>query len=271
MKSRIIKAMILALAGMTLMTGCGVRINNTTASAPAVEAKEEAEVEKTDEVKKADDKSGDKKTDTKAADKNKKDEIWEFEDKGERFEFSADGFDGESYNQFSFTDYDLVIMNFWDPRNEMCVIEFPTFKLVADKWADKNVLVVGVVNGDPALYPNAQQRIEEYGLTYLNLYSNDSFGDITADGRAKTLFMTGDCMILPVTAEEVTDIMIYEEIGLDPAEEEGSNKEADKKYAEDIKHVADNYIGEKGEAYSPLTYVVLEELINHRLGCKIVR
>lgn len=75
--------------------------------------------------------------------------------------------------------HDLTILNLWDSACLFCRVELPYFQQVSEEYADLGVAVFGAVGTRMGgTYQAAYGYIQEFGLTYPNLITDDGLEEI---------------------------------------------------------------------------------------------
>lgn len=120
------------------------------------------------------------------------------------------------------TEFDLsahvgqpVVVNFWASWCLPCYEEAPVLQQFWSQYRDKGVLVVGVQTQDKDRRSEGRDFIGRFGLTFPNVYDNDS--NVSVDwglyGVPETFFLDSDGKIVskhvgPVTAEVLAQNML---------------------------------------------------------------
>ena len=96
-------------------------------------------------------------------------------------DFSTTDLNGAAVDQTLFEGYDIIMLNFWGTFCSPCIEEMPYIGEVAAEYADKGVLVVGVVtdlldangNVDAAVLEDGKYIVETTGASYTHLVPCD--------------------------------------------------------------------------------------------------
>jgi len=103
-----------------------------------------------------------------------------------------------SLNDINFGDYELILVNYWEPWCGWCKDEMPDFEKLYQKYKEDGLLIVGVYSEDPEDAPGV---IDELGITYPTMYIPEKC-EYNSSGVPKTLFYDSDGSILPPTEDE---------------------------------------------------------------------
>ena len=79
--------------------------------------------------------------------------------------FSTVDRDGNTYDESIFSDYELTVINFWEPWCGPCVGEMPDIEKLYENYSDKGVLVIGVYSEDN-MEEDVDAVLSESGITY---------------------------------------------------------------------------------------------------------
>lgn len=96
-------------------------------------------------------------------------------------DFSTTDLNGAAVDQTLFEGYDIIMLNFWGTFCSPCIEEMPYLGEVAAEYADKGVLVVGVVtdllgadgNVDETVLEDGKHIVETTGAQYTHLVPCD--------------------------------------------------------------------------------------------------
>lgn len=112
------------------------------------------------------------------------------ENEGETYTvaFETTDINGEAWNEKNFAEYDLVMMCFWEPWCGNCVAEMPDLQKLYLEYADKNVLVVGVVSTEEGML----DTINSNGVTYPNLHYVNEFDALQTGFIPNAVFFDGE-------------------------------------------------------------------------------
>lgn len=96
-------------------------------------------------------------------------------------DFSTTDLSGAAVDQSLFAGYDVIMLNFWGTFCGPCIEEMPYLGEVAAEYAEKNVLVVGVVtdlldangNVDATVLEDGKHIVETTGANYTHLVPCD--------------------------------------------------------------------------------------------------
>lgn len=88
--------------------------------------------------------------------------------------FSTVDRDGNTYDESIFSDYELTVINFWEPWCGPCVGEMPDIEKLYENYSDKGVLVIGVYSEDN-MEEDVDAVLSESGITYPILRYTEDF------------------------------------------------------------------------------------------------
>lgn len=93
----------------------------------------------------------------------------------EGFVFSATDLNGNTVDSDSFSDYDLVLMNFWAYWCGPCVAEMPDLEKLHQEYPNVLFLGVSVDNLSPS---ETEQAIKDTGVTYPILLPDEALTEL---------------------------------------------------------------------------------------------
>lgn len=89
-----------------------------------------------------------------------------------------------TFTQDDVKGYDIVVYNGWGPWCSACVAEMPDLNRLSQEYADKGILVVGIVadytqqiTNNPKYDQQIADVVESYGITYPIVMCDDEFID----------------------------------------------------------------------------------------------
>ncbi len=99
------------------------------------------------------------------------------ESKGPFEVFTAVDLDGNEVTNEVFADYDLTVINVWGTFCSPCINEMPDLGQLAQEYAEKNVLFMGIVGDafdqegqiDDSIVADARAIVEQTGADYLHV------------------------------------------------------------------------------------------------------
>lgn len=84
---------------------------------------------------------------------------------GDSVIFSTTDRDGNAYDDSIFADYELTLINFWEPWCGPCVGEMPDLETLYENYSDKGLLVIGVYS-EAGMEADVDAILEDSGITY---------------------------------------------------------------------------------------------------------
>lgn len=112
-------------------------------------------------------------------------------------DFRSETFDGKKVTQKALKGNRLTIVNVWGTFCGPCIKEMPDLERISRDYADKGVVVIGMVedvfnsrtneyNDDKVA--KAKDIVAQTGVTYMNILSSETLADVKLDGV--TMFPT---------------------------------------------------------------------------------
>jgi thiol-disulfide isomerase/thioredoxin len=83
---------------------------------------------------------------------------------GDSVIFSTTDRDGNAYDDSIFADYELTLINFWEPWCGPCVGEMPDLETLYENYSDKGLLVIGVYS-EAGMEADVEAILEDSGIT----------------------------------------------------------------------------------------------------------
>ena len=94
-------------------------------------------------------------------------------DTGDKVVFSASDRDGNTYDESIFANYELTMINFWEPWCGPCVNEIPDIQQLYADYSDKGLLVIGVYS-ETTMEEDVDAILDDAGVQYPILrYTSD--------------------------------------------------------------------------------------------------
>ena len=84
---------------------------------------------------------------------------------GDRVAFSTTDRDGNVYDDSIFADYDLIMINFWEPWCGPCVGEIPDIEKLYENYSDEGLLVIGVYS-ETTMEDDVDEILRDSNVTY---------------------------------------------------------------------------------------------------------
>ena len=100
------------------------------------------------------------------------------------FRFSTEDREGTVWDETVFSQYDLTMINFWEPWCGPCVGEMPDLQRLQETYADRGLLILGVY-GTPGMEQDVDEVLSQTGVQYPILHYCDSF-DVFQSGYVPT-------------------------------------------------------------------------------------
>lgn len=117
-----------------------------------------------------------------------------------------------SLDEINFGDYELILVNYWEPWCHWCKEEMPDFEKLYQEYKDDGLLIVGIYSEDP---DDALGVIDDFGITYPTLYIPEKC-EYNSNGVPVTVFYGSDGSILAPTEDEcVYDCMAAVRLDID--------------------------------------------------------
>ena len=92
---------------------------------------------------------------------------------GDQVKFSTSDRDGNHYDESIFADYELIMINFWEPWCGPCVGEIPDLQQLYADYKDKDFLIIGVYS-ETTMESEVDQILNDSKVDYLILkYTSD--------------------------------------------------------------------------------------------------
>ncbi|MGI5977186.1 MAG: TlpA family protein disulfide reductase [Candidatus Limivicinus sp.] len=106
--------------------------------------------------------------------------------------FSTTDIEGNKWDQSVFADYNLTMINFWEPFCGPCVGEMPEIQKLYEDYADKGFMVLGVYGSsdDPS------EVIADTGVQYPILHNTSGFNQYQSGYVPNTIFVDKDGKII---------------------------------------------------------------------------
>ena len=92
---------------------------------------------------------------------------------GDQVKFRTTDRDGKQYDESIFADYELIMINFWEPWCGPCVGEIPDLQQLYADYKDKDFLIIGVYS-ETTMESEVDQILNDSKVDYLILkYTSD--------------------------------------------------------------------------------------------------
>lgn len=109
------------------------------------------------------------------------------ESTGDSVIFSTVDRDGNEYDESVFADYELTMINFWEPWCGPCVGEMPDLEELYENYADQGLLIIGVYS-EEGMEEDVDAILSDSGITYPILRYTPEF-DIYQSGYVPTTIL----------------------------------------------------------------------------------
>ena len=93
---------------------------------------------------------------------------------GDQVKFSTTDRNGQQYDESLFADYELVMINFWEPWCGPCVGEIPDLQELYANYKDKDFLIIGVYS-ETTMESEVDQILSDSNVDYLILRYTSEF------------------------------------------------------------------------------------------------
>ena len=117
------------------------------------------------------------------------------------FTFKTTDRDGNEYDEHIFTQYKLIMINFWTSESEPCCDNLPELEKLYEKYKDKGLMVF-CVYPDSAIESHIDSLIEEYKITFPFLHYDSGFDAVYTRHLGSTAFVTGTGRIYYIKGEK---------------------------------------------------------------------
>ena len=117
------------------------------------------------------------------------------------FTFSVTDRDGNTWDESTFSSYNLTMINFWEPWCGPCVGEIPDLEKLYENYKDMGFQIIGIYS-ETAMEGDVDQIIGNSGVTYPILHYSSEFDKFQTGYVPTTIFVDGKGHILTVQGEE---------------------------------------------------------------------
>lgn len=123
-------------------------------------------------------------------------ELLEYEDESsDNLYFSTVDINGNAFSSSDLKDYDLVMINFWEPWCGPCVKEMPGLESLYESYKDRNFIILGVYSSTD-MKSDAQSVVNNAGVKYPILEYCSAFDAYQSGYVPNTIFVDGDGNVL---------------------------------------------------------------------------
>lgn len=109
--------------------------------------------------------------------------------------FTTVDINGRPYTSDKLSDYDVIMINFWEPWCGPCVAEMPGLESLYETYADKNFLILGVYSSTD-MKDEAAQVVANAGVKYPILEYCSEFDQFQSGYVPTTIFVDGQGNVL---------------------------------------------------------------------------
>lgn len=109
--------------------------------------------------------------------------------------FETTDFDGNTYTSEDLAEYNLVMINYWEPWCGPCVNEMPELEQLYQNYMDQGFLILGVYSTQDA-DQDVQDVLTDTGVTYPILHCNDALSAYESEYVPTTIFLDGEGNVL---------------------------------------------------------------------------
>ena len=158
--------------------------------------------------------------------------VYDVTPSGKRLTFSGTDIYGNAIDSSIFADYDLTLINFWEPWCPGCVAEMPEFENAYETAAAEGVSfnVIGFYSDSE----DALSTVEELGITYPVVNNDTLLSDFYTGYVPVNVFVNSEGYVLPITSDEFKAVTraIFESYGGDISDDEIQEYMEDMIYSE---------------------------------------
>lgn len=102
--------------------------------------------------------------------------------------FSTVDREGNSWTEENFQDYEIIMLNFWEPWCGPCVKEMPDLNTLYETYQDKGFLILGIYSTEEA-EEDVQAVLDSCGITYPILRYTSDFDLLQTGYVPNTVFL----------------------------------------------------------------------------------
>lgn len=123
--------------------------------------------------------------------------------------FTAVDRDGKAYDESVFAQYELTVINFWEPWCGPCVGEIPDLEKIYEEYSDKGLLILGVYSENTMEY-DVDEILASRGVTYPILKYTSDFDQFKTGYVPTTIFVdkNGNIIDTGITYEDIDGTML---------------------------------------------------------------
>ena len=114
---------------------------------------------------------------------------------GDHVTFSTVDREGNTYDDSVFSDYELTVINFWEPWCGPCVKEMPDLELLYEAYKDKGFQIIGVYS-ETHMESEVAGILKNKNISYPILNYTDEFARFNTGYVPTTVFVDGNGHII---------------------------------------------------------------------------
>ena len=118
--------------------------------------------------------------------------------------FTAYDRNGTAYDESIFAQYELTMINFWEPWCGPCVGEIPDLEKIYEEYSDKGLLIIGVYSED-TMEDEVDEILSSSGVTYPVLRYDSAFDKYLTGYVPTTIFVdrNGNIIDTGITYQDI--------------------------------------------------------------------
>ena len=116
------------------------------------------------------------------------------------FTFSTTDRDGNTWDETTFSQYDLTMINFWEPWCGPCVGEIPDLERLYEDYKDKGFQIIGVYS-EETMESDVDAILKESNVSYPVLHYSMDFDQFQSGYVPTTIFVDREGHVLNVPGE----------------------------------------------------------------------
>ena len=118
--------------------------------------------------------------------------------------FTAYDRNGTAYDESIFAQYELTMINFWEPWCGPCVGEIPDLEKIYEEYSDKGLLIIGVYSED-TMEDEVDEILSSSGVTYPVLRYDAAFDKYKTGYVPTTIFVdrNGNIIDTGITYQDI--------------------------------------------------------------------